>query len=189
MDIYNKPPLGVYLRHYCKPSLDECLAHHGIKDQKWGVRRGPPYPLSAEQKKGGETPEKPVAKSVQGGKLNQEVLKRAIESGEVSLKLNIGHQKKHLPDREDKQRSYIQGDLATAQKLVRELSGTGELLTDPKTGKWLRKERVIASESIGIYVDKDGSEISTNKLLIVYSRKGTHVYAAQSRMPRTKTDR
>lgn len=25
MDIYDKPPLGVYLRHYSKPSLDECL--------------------------------------------------------------------------------------------------------------------------------------------------------------------
>ncbi|WP_302609171.1 toxin glutamine deamidase domain-containing protein [Turicimonas muris] len=36
MDIYNKPP------------LDECLAHHGIKGQRWGVRNGPPYPLDAE---------------------------------------------------------------------------------------------------------------------------------------------
>lgn len=45
MDIYDKPPLGVYLRHYSKPSLDECLAHHGIRGQKWGVRNGPPYPL------------------------------------------------------------------------------------------------------------------------------------------------
>lgn len=58
MDIYNKPPLDVYLRHYSKPSLDECLAHHGIRGQKWGVRNGPPYPLgdsnhSASEKKAG----------------------------------------------------------------------------------------------------------------------------------------
>lgn len=58
MDIYDKPPLGVYLRHYSKPSLDECLAHHGIRGQKWGVRNGPPYPLgekdhSASEKKAG----------------------------------------------------------------------------------------------------------------------------------------
>ena len=56
MDIYDKPPLIVYLRHYSKPSLDEYLAHHGIRGQKWGVRNGPPYPLgekdhSASEKK------------------------------------------------------------------------------------------------------------------------------------------
>lgn len=27
------------------------LEHHGIKNQTWGVRRGPPYPLNSEQKK------------------------------------------------------------------------------------------------------------------------------------------
>ena len=26
------------------------LAHHGVKEQKWGVQNGPPYPLSTEQK-------------------------------------------------------------------------------------------------------------------------------------------
>lgn len=26
--------------------LEDCLAHHGIKGQQWGVRNGPPYPLS-----------------------------------------------------------------------------------------------------------------------------------------------
>lgn len=58
MDIYHKPSLSVYLQHYSKPSLDECLAHHGIRGQKWGVRNGPPYPLgekdhSASEKKAG----------------------------------------------------------------------------------------------------------------------------------------
>lgn len=34
-------------------SLDEdYISHHGIPDQKWGIRRGPPYPLSARQKSG-----------------------------------------------------------------------------------------------------------------------------------------
>lgn len=49
MDIYDKPPLSVYLRHYSKPTLDECLAHHGIRGQKWGVRNGPPYPLKEKR--------------------------------------------------------------------------------------------------------------------------------------------
>ena len=26
------------------------LAHHGILGQKWGVKNGPPYPLSSTQK-------------------------------------------------------------------------------------------------------------------------------------------
>ena len=177
MNIYNKPSLSVYLRHYSKPSLEEYLAHHGIKGQKWGERRGPPYPLSAEQKKGGGGSEKTVAKSGQAGKLEQEILKQAIESGEVSLKLNIGHQKKHLPDREDKRRSYIQGDLTTAQRLIQELSGTGELVVNIKTGEWLKKERVVTSEQIGVYVDADtGQHTQTDKLMIHYGKRGTHIY-------------
>lgn len=177
MDIYNKPPLSIYLRHYSKPSLDEYLKHHGIKGQKWGERRGPPYPLTSAQKDGGSAVKKVVAKSGKAGKLGQEVLKRAIESGEVSLKLNIGHQKKHLPDREDKRRSYIQGDLATAQKLVRELSGTGELVVNIKTGEWLKKERVATPEQIGVYVDADtGQHTQTDKLMIHYGKRGAHIY-------------
>lgn len=176
MDIYSKPPLSVYLRHYNKPLPQEYLAHHGIKGQKWGERRGPPYPLSAEQKKGGIILEKTVAKSGGRDKLGQEVLKHAIETGEVRLKLNIGHQKKHLPDREDKRRSYISGTLADAQRLVLELSGTGSpiVLDD---GRWLKKERVVSKEKLGVCVDPGtGEETQTNKLMIHYGKKGTHIY-------------
>lgn len=41
-------------------SLDEhVLAHEGIKGMRWGIRRGPPYPL----KRGIKTPVKSVQKS------------------------------------------------------------------------------------------------------------------------------
>lgn len=39
----------------------DVLYHHGIKGQRWGVRQGPPYPLSpsdhtaAEKKSGGSS--------------------------------------------------------------------------------------------------------------------------------------
>lgn len=29
---------------------NNALEHHGIEGQKWGVRRGPPYPLNSSQK-------------------------------------------------------------------------------------------------------------------------------------------
>lgn len=37
-----------------KTSYMENLEHHGVDKQKWGVRRGPPYPLSENQKKYGK---------------------------------------------------------------------------------------------------------------------------------------
>lgn len=42
----------LYENDYEKPELtDEFLEHHGIKGQKWGVRNGPPYPLSSGKSK------------------------------------------------------------------------------------------------------------------------------------------
>lgn len=161
---------------YYKPySPFEYLMHFGIKGQKWGVKRGPPYPLGCDKKK-------KVTKSGECVKLSQDILTEAIRTREVSLKLNLGHQKKHLPGRADKGRSYILGDLATAQQLVLELSGTGELTPDGK-GNWTHQERVTASEPIGVYVFDDGTEVRTDKLLITYGKKGTHIYAAQVKKP------
>lgn len=31
------------------PPIKPELFHHGIKDQKWGVRNGPPYPLDRQK--------------------------------------------------------------------------------------------------------------------------------------------
>lgn len=153
----------------------EYLAHHGIKGQKWGVRRGPPYPLDEGQT---HIPAKQVTTAGKRGTLNHDILREAVRSREVDLKLNIGHQKKHLPNREDKGRSYILGDLATAQMLITELSGTGELVIDGN-GNWTHKERVVADKKVGVYVLKNGREIQTDKLLIHYGKKGSHIMAAQ----------
>lgn len=32
-----------------KPLLNNTLCHHGIKGQQWGVKNGPPYPLSKQK--------------------------------------------------------------------------------------------------------------------------------------------
>lgn len=32
-----------------RPVFNDALAHHGIKGQQWGVKNGPPYPLSSQK--------------------------------------------------------------------------------------------------------------------------------------------
>lgn len=59
MAYYAKPSLRDYILRYRKPPPQTFLMHHGIDGQKWGVKRGPPYPLSEEQK---ERSEKAVVK-------------------------------------------------------------------------------------------------------------------------------
>lgn len=40
----------LYEYNYEKPELSETyLAHHGVQGQKWGVKNGPPYPLSRQK--------------------------------------------------------------------------------------------------------------------------------------------
>ena len=172
--------------------------HYGVKGMKWGVRRTreelgykkrlvrypkPEQPVyksryaKSERKKGLDS-KKALAKSKKPVRVNEEFLDEEIRRGRIKLKINIGHQRKHLAaTRTDPGRSYILGDLATAQRLINKLSGTGQLVVN-KNG-WTRKERVFASEEVGVYVRKDGTEIRTNKLIITYSKKGTHIYTGQ----------
>lgn len=149
------------------------LAHHGIKGQKWGVRRGPPYPIGSQNAS--------VDKSSKIGKITNEVVKRALESGEVSSEINPDKQKRHLRDGHPQGRSYIDGDLEYAQRLVDQLSGTGDPVTDGN-GKWSNKERVVSPHIIGTYVDFNGVATKTNRAMIVYSKTGSHIY------PRKKGD-
>lgn len=140
------------------------LAHHGVKGQKWGVRNGPPYPLNRNNKK-----------SVEKVSKRDTIVKDAIESGLVSKKINREKQMRHTKDGHTPGRSYIDGDLEYAQKLVDELSGNGEAILDSK-GKWTNKEKVNASDIVGTHVDMDGTETRTNKCTIAYSKTGTHIY-------------
>lgn len=133
------------------------LAHHGIKGQKWGVKNGPPYPLDKAEK-------------------HDTIVEDAIRSGEVSTKINREKQLRHAFDAHKPGRSYLNGDLDFAQKLVDKLSGTGEAKLD-SNGKWTNKEMVTDNENIGTHVNPvNGNETKTNKAIIIYSKTGTHIY-------------
>lgn len=128
------------------------LYHHGVKGMKWGVRNGPPYPIKRDT-----------------------MVQDAIESGQVSKKINREKQMRHTKSHHTPGRSYLDGDLDFAQELVDEYGGKGTPLVDEE-GRWLRKEKITASNIIGTHVDREGNETETNKGMIIYSKTGTHVY-------------
>lgn len=133
------------------------LQHHGIKGMKWGVKNGPPYPI--DKSSGHDT-----------------IVKNAIESGEVSKKINREKQMRHTKSAHTPGRSYLDGDLEYAQELVDKLSGTGTPVINA-SGKWLHMERVENDEQLGVLVDNEtGQEARTNKAMIRYSKTGSHIH-------------
>lgn len=147
------------------------LCHYGVKGMKWGVRRTP-------EQLGHRKPAKQVvAKSSNRSTIVQE----AIRSGKVSKQVNREKQLRHTKDEHIPGRSYLNGDLKFAQRLVDELSGTGTPKLDAQ-GNWTHKEMVRASKEIGVHVDRDGTETETKAAMIVYSNTGSHIY------PRKETD-
>ncbi len=152
------------------------LWHHGIKGQKWGERNGPPYPLSEGDK---PSDEKKAAKNETADK--DSVVENAVRSGKISKQINREKQLRHTLEGHEEGRSYLHGDLDYAQKLVDELSGTGEPII-VKGNRWTNQERVQAKEIIGTHVDQEtGVETETKNAVIVYSKTGTHIYPGKEK--------
>lgn len=149
-----------------KAKLDENteeFQHSGVKGTKWGVRNGPPYPIENNGK---------VAK-VRG---HDNIVEEAIRSGEVSKTVNKDKQKRHTKSDHLPGRSYLDGDVEYAQKLVDKYGGKGDPVIDGN-GDWTHKEKIEDSHIIGTHVDgRSGVETRTNMGMIVYSKTGTHVY-------------
>lgn len=144
------------------------LEHSGIKGQKWGVKNGPPYPLS---------------KDMHDSIVGKGVVENAIKSGQVSTKVNPEKQNEHTLKGRKPGKSYLNGDVKYAQELVDKLSGTGTAVMSKKD-KWQSKEKVENDSIIGVYVNpKTGESEETNKAMIVYSPTRTHIY------PRSNEDR
>ena len=105
-------------------------------------------------------------------------IRELIKSDSTPKKLNIGSQNKHIPDSKGyiKGRSYLYGNVEVAQNLVYRYAGTGELKFTKSTGEWNHKEIVTVDEDIGVAITKEtGEGMPTNRFVIHYSKKGTHV--------------
>ena len=110
-------------------------------------------------------------------KIESTIVKDAIDSGSVSKTINANKQNRHIKDSGGyiEGRSYIKGNIEDAQKLVDDLSGTGIPIIYSK-GNWTNKERVEASETLGVHISPDDNkETETKKATIVYSKTGSHI--------------
>lgn len=142
------------------------LYHHGIKGQKWGIRRTP-----------AQLGHKPYTDKPERAKIDASVLRRAVKKGEVKLAIRKGKQAEH--DRSSPAykpgKSYTYFSTNNAQRYILRLHGTGQLVSSRK-GEWVKKERVRSTESIGVWVNRDGNGHETHNAMIIYSKDGTHIY-------------
>lgn len=137
--------------------------------------RATAYQNAAEKNQANSS--KILENTVKNSTIKLTIVKDAIDSGKVSKTININKQDRHIKGSDGyiMGRSYIKGNIEDAQKLVDELSGTGKPIIDSK-GNWTNKERVEASETLGVHVNPDdNSETETKKATIVYSKTGSHI--------------
>ena len=107
----------------------------------------------------------------------QTEIRAQIQTGEIPSKLNQGNQNKHISSSPGylPGRSFIYGDLETAQALVDRYKGTGDVrLTE--AGEWTHKEFVTADTPIGVSVNPEtGAESPTRRFAIHYGKRGAHI--------------
>lgn len=110
------------------------------------------------------------------------MVKKSVSSGAVSPIIKRDAQARHCETTRIDGRSYLYGDIHDAQRLIDELSTTGEPVYDENCN-WTRKERVSSDRIIGLHVDDTTGETSeTRKAMIHYSKRGAHI------MPRKDND-
>lgn len=113
----------------------------------------------------------------------KEAVRALIRSDQIPKKINKGHQNKHIKTSGHyvSGKSYLYGDLDTAQALVDQYHGTGEPIFTRK-GDWSQKEVVSRSKPIGVDVDmQTGAETETSRFTIHYGKKGTHIVPAKEK--------
>ena len=120
-------------------------------------------------------------------------IRERILAKEFPLELNVGNQNKHIKTshsyKPEEKKSYLFGDLETAQELVNQYHGTGEIKLS-KDLKWTNKEIIELENDIGVTFDiETGEPENTNRFAIHYGKKGTHVVPIKRRITdEIKTD-
>ena len=110
-----------------------------------------------------------------------EDIRALIKSDAITKKVNAKKQNRHILGSQGyiEGRSYLYGDLATAQALVDQYHGTGRIQTS-RRNVWNHKEVIELREDIGVCVSvQNGAERTTNRFTIHYSKTGTHVVPAE----------
>ncbi|MFV3013524.1 polymorphic toxin type 50 domain-containing protein [Clostridium botulinum] len=103
-------------------------------------------------------------------------IKNHIKSDELPKEILIGKQGKHILGHNNyiEGRSYMSITTEELQQIVNEYAGTGYILRDNK-GEWSNKELIEVDKILGATFDIEGNAVETNKAIIHYSKKGTHV--------------
>lgn len=104
-------------------------------------------------------------------------IRELIKSDTTTKKINIGKQNQHIRESKGYKegKSYIYGDLNTAQEIVDKYHGTGEIVLT-RSGEWNHKEVITTTDLLGVVLFPDTkSDETTNRATIHYSKNGTHV--------------
>jgi hypothetical protein len=128
------------------------LYHHGILKQEWGVRNGPPYPLSNSQKSSAEKrAEKPkkskksIFKTKKQSNVERDQEKAALNRGKLSDE-ELAKRISRL-ESEIKLRDLTEKNLHPGRKKVKEILGStgGKVVTTIATGAALFAAKVFVS--------------------------------------------
>ncbi len=163
------------LKDYCEAND---LTYQNERTSVLGYGRSEAGKVTAAYKRALKEKEDKLQQEALDNQKNRDILESKILSGELPLKLNIGHQNKHIKGSNGyiEGRSYLLIDADEAQNIVNTMHGTG-FVAVKSSGQI--KEIVELDRIVGVDVGlNDRVETPTNKITIHYSKKGTHIVPA-----------
>ena len=112
---------------------------------------------------------------------NKATISERLSNGEISSKIHIGRQKKHIEGTKEYFDKYKDGSnpqsiltvsINKAQELIDKYAGSGKEGKKDRNGVWT--EFITADEFVGKY-SKNGKYYDTKRFSVHYSKKGAHI--------------